>query len=154
MGKGKPLQRTLDALAAVSLWKYVRKNCWDVSCSPLASFDYTSCRAIALSDGRSVGLSHIYPIHPPAHYLQPMLDAFLQGNALAKPQAILVAGYLPHELESCCSLYEIPVVGTYYCEPTYDGRDRRDIIVLPERQEVRIYTANAVIVRSFLEECA
>lgn len=139
MGKGKPLQRTLDALAAFPLWKYVRQNTWDVSHSPLASFHYTNCRAIALSDGSLVGLSHIYPIHPPAYYLEPMLDAFLQRKALAKPHAILVAGDLPHELETCCSLYEIPVVGTYYCEPTYDGRDRRDIVVLPERQEVRIY---------------
>ena len=154
MGKGKPLWRTLDALAAFPLWKHVRKNCWGISRSPLASFDYTSCRAIVLSDGRSVGLSHIYPIHPPTHYLQPMLDAFLQGNALAKPHAILIAGDLPHELESCCSLYEVPVVGTYFVEPTYDGRDQRDIVVLPEKQEVRIYTADAVIVRSFLKERA
>ena len=154
MRRGQPFQKTLDALKTIPLWKLVRENHWDVSSAALASYDYTSCRAIALSDGMSVGLSHIYPIHPPAYYLQPMLDAFLQGNALAKPHAILIAGDLPHELESCCSLYEVPVVGTYFVEPTYDGRDQRDIVVLPEKQEVRIYTADAVIVRSFLKERA
>ncbi len=154
MRRGQPFQKTLDALAAFPLWKYVRQNCWDVSSTALASFHYTSCRAIALSDGTSISLSHIYPIHPPAYYLEPMLEAFLQRNALAKLHAILVAGDLPHELETCCSLYDIPVIGTYFVEPSYDSRDRRDIIVLPEKQEVRIYTADAVIFRSFSRERA
>ena len=139
----KPCEELSTLLQQQLCWKEVPWGEWRVASLPLASFEYDPCRAIVLSNGDFVALSHIFPCDPPQTYLKPMLEE-LHKNSPAEElehrvQAILVAGNYPEDLEECCKQYRIPVVGMFIINPQTYGDGSRDIIVLPQAQEVRIY---------------
>ncbi|MDP3639656.1 MAG: hypothetical protein Q8R53_00450 [Nanoarchaeota archaeon] len=160
----QPCEEMRKLLQQQPRWLEVPWGEWQVASWPLASFGYDPCRAIVLSDGDFVGLSHIFPGDPPQTYLQPMLDELLKNKPAEAleycMQAILVTGNAPEELEACCDHYGIPVVGSFTINTAIYDDGARDLIVLPETQEVRIYLRSpsaqefwgTYVVRSFRRE--
>ncbi|MBI1968897.1 hypothetical protein HYS49_03225 [Candidatus Woesearchaeota archaeon] len=143
----KPCEELGKLLQQQPCWMEVPWGEWRVASLPLASFAYDPCRAIVLSDGYFVALSHIFHCDPPKTYLEPMLDELLKNSPAEelehRVQAILVTGDAPEELEACCEQYGIPVVGRFTINTAIYDDGGRDLFVLPEIQEVRIYLRSA-----------
>jgi hypothetical protein len=118
-----------------------------VSDQPMASKEFYTCQGLVLLDGTMAGLAHVYAGHNAKGYIRKMLKAF--GEDASSLKAIVMDSYISqweeHDLGKACEKFGIKVIETVKHDSIedHDGNFkplRRDILVVPSRKEVTIYS--------------
>lgn len=144
-------EKTKEHIAKLGSYEIVEEACNKVSNKPLASFEFSNCKGIALFNRLYVSLAHIYSIgdsHP--HHIDEMLQKMeccnegLQAIVLARRKREL------RKITDYCKNNGIAVVGQYQ-KPFYNAEfwRKKDMIVIPSTREVFIYTSKKTTVINF-----
>jgi len=153
----KAYQETILEVGRLGRYVEVPMGENEVSILPLVSVDYNFCSAIVLKGGELFGLPHILPVYSkvirsPEEHLAGMITKIRKDPK--EIQAIILASDNLKDLETCCSNLELQVVDFHEGEHVKDKKEcwlmhQRDVIVVPERNEVIIHTHVSRIVKKF-----
>ncbi len=113
-----------------------------VTDKPMATYGIGSCRATILYYNGVMGLSHIYSSSNPKGHIKTMLD--ILGGKSEEISAMVVAGENVRSVESCLNEYGVKIVNRMI-----EGSQSKDVIVIPSRKEVRLYTKNSSSIHYF-----
>lgn len=108
---------------------------WDmsiVSDQPLASFGFRTCSGLVLLEGKKAGLVHLYTATCLSKHLDGLLSSFDSPVAIINASASGSEKSMRRRLEE----RNVPVA---FSSVTSEMYTPRDILVLPQEQEVRIY---------------